>query len=123
MLEIEKIRQPKYLSRDFLLRDNVAFPSHERHRDQVPPPERQSRVLGRPGRINPGHFRPAAVRLPGQSLLPVDQTKKSTDFPKFLAEVRRARLNESFNLWINTELNREIRNTPLYQQMQANAAR
>jgi hypothetical protein len=58
-----------------------------------------------------------------QSLLPVDQAKKNTDFPKFLAEVRRARLNEAFTLWVNTELNREIRTTPLYQQMQANAAR
>jgi len=77
-----------------------------------------------PGRVSP--FVPTAdggFVLYVQSLLPVDQTKKSTDFPKFLAEVRRARLNEAFNLWINTELNREIRTTPLYQQMQANAAR
>jgi hypothetical protein len=77
-----------------------------------------------PGRVSP--FVPTTdggFVLYVQSLLPVDQTKKSTDFPKFLAEVRRARLNESFSLWIDTELNREIRNTPLYQQMQANAAR
>lgn len=77
-----------------------------------------------PGRVSP--FVPTAdggFVLYVQSLLPVDQVKKNTDFPKFLAEVRRARLNEAFNLWINTELNREIRTTPLYQQMQANAAR
>jgi hypothetical protein len=76
-----------------------------------------------PGRVSP--FVPTAdggFVLFVQSLLPVDQTKKGTDFPKFLAEVRRSRLNEAFNLWINTELNREIRTTPLYQQMQANAA-
>ncbi len=77
-----------------------------------------------PGRVSP--FIPTAdggFVVYVQSFLPVDQTKKSTDFPKFLAEVRRARLNESFNLWVNTELNREIRNTPLYQKMQADAAR
>jgi hypothetical protein len=77
-----------------------------------------------PGRVS--SFVPTAdggFVLYVQSLLPLDQTKKGTEFPKFLAEVRRSRLNESFNLWINNELNREIRTTPLYQQMQANAAR
>jgi hypothetical protein len=58
-----------------------------------------------------------------QSLLPVDQAEKSTNFPKFLAELRRTRLNEAFNLWINAELNRELRNTPYFQQQQASAAR
>jgi hypothetical protein len=53
-----------------------------------------------------------------QSLLPVDAAKKTADFPQFLAEARRARQNEAFNLWINTEFAREIANKPFFQQQQ-----
>jgi hypothetical protein len=77
-----------------------------------------------PGKVSP--FVPSAEGgfvVYVQSLLPMDQTEKSTNFPKFLAELRRTRLNEAFNLWINAELNRELRNTPYFQQQQASAAR
>jgi hypothetical protein len=77
-----------------------------------------------PGKVSP--FVPSAEGgfvVYVQSLLPVDQAEKSTNFPKFLAELRRTRLNEAFNLWINAELNRELRNTPYFQQQQASAAR
>ncbi|HWY31326.1 MAG TPA: SurA N-terminal domain-containing protein [Candidatus Acidoferrum sp.] len=77
-----------------------------------------------PGKVSP--FVPSAEGgfvVYVQSLLPVDQSEKSTNFPKFLAELRRTRLNEAFNLWINAELNRELRNTPYFQQQQASAAR
>jgi SurA N-terminal domain/PPIC-type PPIASE domain len=57
-----------------------------------------------------------------QSLLPVDQSKKSADFPQYLTQARRARQNEAFNLWLNTEMNRELRNTPYYQEAQAASA-
>jgi hypothetical protein len=58
-----------------------------------------------------------------QSVLPLDQSKKAADFPQFLAQARRARQNEVFNLWLNTELNRELRNTPFFQEEQAAAAK
>jgi hypothetical protein len=77
-----------------------------------------------PGKVSP--FVPSAEGgfvVYVQSLLPMDQAEKSTNFPKFLAELRRTRLNEAFNLWINAELNRELRNTPYFQQQQASAAR
>jgi hypothetical protein len=76
-----------------------------------------------PGKVSP--FVPTAdggFVVYVQSLLPVDQAKKTTDFPKFLADIRRSRLNEAFNLWITTELNRELRNTPYFQDQQASAA-
>jgi hypothetical protein len=57
-----------------------------------------------------------------QSLMPVDQSKKAADFPQYLAQARRARQNEAFNLWLNTELNRELRNTPYFQEAQTAAA-
>ncbi len=76
-----------------------------------------------PGKVSP--FVPTAEGgfvVYVQSLLPVDQTAKATDFPKFLAEVRRSRLNEAFNLWIVNELNRELPNTPFFQQQQQRAS-
>jgi hypothetical protein len=54
-----------------------------------------------------------------ESLLPVDESKKAADFPQFLAQARRARQNEAFNLWLNTEFNREMRTTPFYLEEQA----
>jgi hypothetical protein len=57
-----------------------------------------------------------------QEMLPVDQTKKTADMPQFLAQIRRARQNEAFNLWIQGEANRELRSTPFYQKATAGAA-
>ncbi len=53
-----------------------------------------------------------------QSLLPVDASKKTTDFPQYLAQARRARAGEAFNLWVNTEFNREIASKPFFQQQE-----
>ena len=58
-----------------------------------------------------------------QSMLPLDEAKKAADFPQFLTQVRRGRQNEAFNLWLQGEANRELRNTPVYQQMAAGAAK
>ena len=58
-----------------------------------------------------------------QSLLPVDETKKAADLPQFLTQVRRARQNEAFNLWLQGEANRELRNTPVYQEQATAAAK
>jgi hypothetical protein len=54
-------------------------------------------------------------------VLPLDETKKTTEFPQFLSQVRRGRQNEAFNLWLQGEANRELRNTPVYQQQAAAA--
>ena len=58
-----------------------------------------------------------------ESLLPLDDAKKTADFPQFLNQARRGRQNEAFNLWLQGEANRELRNTPAYQQMAAGAAK
>jgi hypothetical protein len=78
---------------------------------------KQAAFTTAPGKISP--FVPTAEGgfiLYVQSLLPVDESKKATDFPQYLAQARRARQNEAFNLWLNTELNRELVNTPYFQQ-------
>ncbi len=76
-----------------------------------------------PGRIS--RFVPTAdggFVLFVQSLLPVDQSKKAADFPQYLAQARRARQSEAFNLWLNTEFNREIASKPFFQQQQQQLA-
>ena len=57
-----------------------------------------------------------------QSQLPLDLAKKTADMPQFLAQVRRARQNEAFNLWLQSEANRELRNTPVYAELTGKAA-
>jgi hypothetical protein len=57
-----------------------------------------------------------------QSLLPVDEGKKNTELPQFLSQVRRGRQNEAFNLWLQTEANRELRSTPVYNEANAGKA-
>ncbi len=58
-----------------------------------------------------------------RSLLPMDQVKKTADMPQFLAQVRRARQNEAFNLWLQNEANRELRNTPVYAELMGKSAK
>jgi hypothetical protein len=57
-----------------------------------------------------------------QQLLPVDAAKKIADLPQFMGQVRRARQNEAFNLWLQGEANRELRNTPFFAKMTAGGA-
>ena len=52
-----------------------------------------------------------------QSFLPVDEAEKKTELPGFLSQLRRSRENEAFNLWLQTEANRELRNTPVYAEL------
>jgi hypothetical protein len=52
-----------------------------------------------------------------QAMLPVDEAKKTADMPQFLSQVRRGRENEAFNLWLQTEANHELVNTPVYNEM------
>jgi hypothetical protein len=54
-----------------------------------------------------------------KSLLPVDEAKKNSELPQFLEQVRHGRENEAFNLWVQTEANHELRNTPVYQEVAA----
>ncbi len=58
-----------------------------------------------------------------QQMLPVDEARKNQELPQFLSQVRRARQNEAFNLWLQAEANRELRDTPFYQKMAAGAAK
>lgn len=52
-----------------------------------------------------------------QSLLPVDEALKKSELPDYLAQLRRQRQIEAFNAWMNAEMNREIRNTPIYDEL------
>jgi len=71
----------------------------------------------------PGHVANFAPTMDGgfvlfvQSLLPVDETHKTADLPQFLGQIRRGRQNEAFNLWLQAEANRELRNTPIYAEL------
>ena len=76
--------------------------------------------IGRPSQFVPtadGGF----VLLP-QSLLPVDAAKKNTELSQFLGQIRRGRQNEAFNLWLQAEANRELRNTPVYAALSGKGA-
>ena len=43
-----------------------------------------------------------------QQMMPVDLAKKTAELPQFTVQVRRARQNEAFNLWLQSEANREL---------------
>lgn len=43
-----------------------------------------------------------------QALQPVDETKKVSELPQFLSQIRRARQNEAFNAWLQAEAGREL---------------
>ena len=58
-----------------------------------------------------------------KSLLPVDAAKKATDMPEFVAQLRRERISEAFNVWLQGEANREFRNIPSLQTPAASAAK
>jgi hypothetical protein len=40
----------------------------------------------------------------------------AADLPQYTAGLRRARESEAFNLWIQAEANRQLRNTPVFRQ-------
>lgn len=56
------------------------------------------------------------------SLEPVDATKKKNELPQFISQVRRARESEAFNLWLNSEANRELQNTAFFEEQKKKAA-
>ena len=58
-----------------------------------------------------------------QSRLPMDQTAMNTDLPQFTAALRRERENEAFNEWIQTEANRQLRNTPVFSEQDVAGAK
>ena len=72
----------------------------------------------KPGQVS--QFTPSAdggFVLYVQSLLPVDEAAKSAELPRFLAQVRNQRESEAFNLWLEAEANRELKNTPVYDEL------
>jgi hypothetical protein len=76
----------------------------------------------------PGHVSPVEATGAGgfvlyvQSLLPVDEAARADDMPKFLAQMRRNGEMEAFNLWLQAEANRELRNTPVYNELAGKSA-
>jgi hypothetical protein len=58
-----------------------------------------------------------------QSQLPLDQTAMNAQMPQFIAQLRHAQQNEAFNEWLQIEVNRELRGTPVYNQQAATGAR
>lgn len=52
-----------------------------------------------------------------ESRLPLDQSKMTADLPQFTAQLRQQRQSQAFDSWIQREASRELRNTPLGQQM------
>jgi hypothetical protein len=79
---------------------------------------KQAEFTTQPGHIS--QFVPTAeggFLLFVQSLLPVNEKEKTSEMPQYLAQVRRQRQNEAFNLWLQSEANRELRNTPIYNEL------
>jgi hypothetical protein len=78
---------------------------------------------------SPGHLSTFQASADGgfvlfvQQLLSLDTSKKAVELPQFTTQVRRARQNEAFNLWLQGEANRELRNTPFFAKMTAGAAK
>ncbi len=70
----------------------------------------------------PGHvsrFMPTAAGgfvLSVQKLEAPDLTKKTADMPTFVSQMRRGRENEAFNIWVNSEAGRELRNIAAFQK-------
>jgi hypothetical protein len=52
-----------------------------------------------------------------KAMQPMDMAKKTAELPQFLNQVRRGRQNEAFNAWLQSEANRELRNTPVYSEI------
>ena len=57
-----------------------------------------------------------------QRVEPADASTKAKDLTGFTSQMRRARENEAFNLWVNSEASRELRGIPAFQKMQSGAA-
>jgi len=57
-----------------------------------------------------------------QQMLPMDEAKKNAALPQFTTQIRRSRQSEAFNLWLQTEANRELTDTPLFKSANAGAA-
>ncbi|HEX7570565.1 MAG TPA: SurA N-terminal domain-containing protein [Verrucomicrobiae bacterium] len=57
-----------------------------------------------------------------RQLLPVDAAKKNEELTQFIGQVRRTRSSEAFNLWLQGEANRELRDTPFFKKQAAASA-
>jgi hypothetical protein len=85
-------------------------------------------ILLAASKTQPGHLSPFIPTSEGafvlfvQSMLPVDEARKTADMPQFLEQIRRSRLNEAFNRWFSVEANRELANTPLVKELQSQRA-
>jgi hypothetical protein len=82
-------------------------------------------VIAAAAQTQPGHVSPFVPTTDGglvlfvQSMLPVDESRKATEMPKFLEQLRRSRLNEAFNRWLFVEENRELASTPVPKEVES----
>jgi len=53
-----------------------------------------------------------------QSVASPDPAVKEADLPQYISQMRRGRENEAFNMWVNSEANREFRNIPYLQRLE-----
>ncbi|HXE43387.1 MAG TPA: hypothetical protein VN516_10210, partial [Candidatus Baltobacteraceae bacterium] len=51
--------------------------------------------------------------------LPIDRATMTSQMPEFMSQLRRARASEAFNIWLQSEANRELRNTPVIKNQAA----
>ena len=61
--------------------------------------------------------------LSPQALEPIDSAKKTAAMPQFVNQVRQARQQQAFNIWLQSEAMRELRDTPVYTEMTHAAAK
>jgi hypothetical protein len=47
----------------------------------------------------------------------VDEAAKKSELPRYLSQLRRGRENEAFSIWLQLEENRELRNTPVFDEL------
>jgi peptidyl-prolyl cis-trans isomerase D len=52
-----------------------------------------------------------------QSQLPLDSSQMNAELPQYAAQIRRARQNEFFGEWLNTEANRSLQDTRIFRRM------
>ena len=57
-----------------------------------------------------------------QKIESIDSTKSAAEIASFTTQMRRGRENEAFNIWVNTEVSRELRNFPAFAPKAPGAA-
>lgn len=51
--------------------------------------------------------------------LPIDRAEMTSQLPQFTEQIRRERASEAFNLWLQAEASRQLRDTPVFKEQMA----